>query len=201
MIALCEGLLVQAKIEAGVFTLRRELIDISGLARDAVQGMRPIPAPRNQQISLDTPQVIRSVSADPTLIRQVLTNLLSNASRFTSVRARLAGARDRWTDAVPADTGAVRDPIMMLTALSQPEDVITGLEHSAGDYVTKAFPSARGRPADADSDPPTNRGTVEGPDARRSAADRPRPPRSVRRRMKNRAAHRVQAGSVRGRVG
>ena len=30
-------------------------------------------------------------------------------------------------------------PIMMLTALSQPEDVITGLEHGADDYVTKPF--------------------------------------------------------------
>ena len=30
-------------------------------------------------------------------------------------------------------------PIMMLTALGQPEEVITGLEHGADDYVTKPF--------------------------------------------------------------
>ena len=30
-------------------------------------------------------------------------------------------------------------PIMLLTALSQPEDVIAGLEHGADDYVTKPF--------------------------------------------------------------
>jgi DNA-binding response OmpR family regulator len=30
-------------------------------------------------------------------------------------------------------------PIMMLTALSQPEEIISGLEHGADDYVTKPF--------------------------------------------------------------
>jgi DNA-binding response OmpR family regulator len=30
-------------------------------------------------------------------------------------------------------------PIMMLTALGQPEEIITGLEHGADDYVTKPF--------------------------------------------------------------
>ncbi len=30
-------------------------------------------------------------------------------------------------------------PIMLLTALAQPDDVITGLEHGADDYVTKPF--------------------------------------------------------------
>lgn len=84
VIALCEGLLIQAKIDAGLFTPRRELVDIAVLARDAVVAMRPLCAQHDQRISLDTPQVMREIPADPTLVHQALTNLLSNASRFTS---------------------------------------------------------------------------------------------------------------------
>jgi two-component system, OmpR family, sensor kinase len=84
VIGLCEGLLVQAKIESGLFTPRRELTDMSGLARDVVMAMRPLCAQRNQRISLDTPQVVPMIAVDPGLVRQALTNLLSNAMRFTS---------------------------------------------------------------------------------------------------------------------
>jgi signal transduction histidine kinase len=84
VIGLCEGLLVQAKIESGLFTPRRELTDMSGLARDVVTAMRPLCAQRNQRISLDTPQVVPMIAVDPGLVRQALTNLLSNAMRFTS---------------------------------------------------------------------------------------------------------------------
>lgn len=84
VVGLCEGLLIQAKIGAGLFVPRRELIDISALARDMIVATRPLCAQRNQRITLDTPQVTREISADPALMQQVLTNLLSNASRYTS---------------------------------------------------------------------------------------------------------------------
>jgi two-component system OmpR family sensor kinase len=84
VINLCEGLLVQAKIETGLFEPSFEPTDMSGLARDVVIAMRPLYAQRNQRISLDTPQVTRAIPADPGLMLQAMTNLLSNASRFTS---------------------------------------------------------------------------------------------------------------------
>jgi signal transduction histidine kinase len=84
VIGLCEGLLVQAKIETGLFVPQFERTDMSGLTRDVVIAMRPLYSQRNQRISLDTPQVTKGVPADPGLMLQALTNLLSNASRFTS---------------------------------------------------------------------------------------------------------------------
>ncbi|WP_433359631.1 sensor histidine kinase [Streptosporangium sp. CA-115845] len=85
VIALCESLLIQAKIEAGLFTPRLERVDMSVIARDVVTAMRALCAERRQRITLDTPQVTPDIAADPLLLTQALTNLLSNASRFTSV--------------------------------------------------------------------------------------------------------------------
>jgi two-component system, OmpR family, sensor kinase len=85
VIGVCESLLIQAKIEAGLFTPRLERVDLSVVARDVVMAMRPLCAQRGQTVGLDTPQVTPKISADPLLLSQALTNLMSNASRFTSV--------------------------------------------------------------------------------------------------------------------
>lgn len=84
VIGVCESLLIQAKIEAGLFTPRLEKVDVSVIARDVVTAMRPLCGQRQQRISLDTPQVMPRIAADPQLLTQALTNLLSNASRFTT---------------------------------------------------------------------------------------------------------------------
>lgn len=85
VIGLCESLLIQAKIEAGLFTPRLERVDMSVVVRDVVTAMRSLCAQRQQRVSLDTPQVMPRIRADPQLLTQALTNLLSNASRFTTI--------------------------------------------------------------------------------------------------------------------
>ncbi|MFI6505806.1 sensor histidine kinase [Nonomuraea typhae] len=85
VIALCESLLTHAKIEAGLFKPRLESVDVAVVARDVVTAIRPLCAQRGQRITLDTPQVTPPIQADPMLLAQALTNLLSNAGRFTSV--------------------------------------------------------------------------------------------------------------------
>jgi two-component system OmpR family sensor kinase len=90
VIALCESLLIQAKIEAGLFTPRPERVDMSVVTRDVVTAMRPLCAQRGQTIALDTPQVAPRIMADPMLLTQALTNLLSNASRFTTAGGHIS---------------------------------------------------------------------------------------------------------------
>lgn len=99
VIGLCESLLIQAKIEAGLFVPRLERVDVSVVARDVVTAMRSLCAQRQQRISLDTPQVMPRIPADPMLLAQAFTNLLSNASRFTTT----GGSID--VRVTPVDTG------------------------------------------------------------------------------------------------
>jgi two-component system, OmpR family, sensor kinase len=83
-ILLAEDLLVQARIEAGMFKLRLEPVDIKALAWQAKETIQGGLTERGQTLSLDHPQVMERVPADPRLLTQALTNLLHNASRHTS---------------------------------------------------------------------------------------------------------------------
>lgn len=83
-IALVKDLLIQARIGAGIFQLHPELVDIRAVARQVVASIRPLAAKRQQVINLDYPQVMEPIDADPGLLANVLTNLLNNASRYTS---------------------------------------------------------------------------------------------------------------------
>jgi signal transduction histidine kinase len=84
MILLAEDLLVQARIEAGLFKLRLERLDLKDLMYRIVKDARTIAEQRGQMIRIDAPQVMGPVYVDPRLIRQAMMNLLNNASRHTT---------------------------------------------------------------------------------------------------------------------
>jgi len=83
-IALAEDLLIQARIEAGLFRVELQPVDLKSVTRQVVRDMGPLVARQNQSIRLEYPQVLPRIHADPRRLRQVLTNLLHNASRHTS---------------------------------------------------------------------------------------------------------------------
>jgi len=84
MISLAEDLLVQARIQAGLFKLHLELVDLKAIVRKAVDQARFLTEERHQHYVIDYPQVIERTYADGNLIMQALNNLLMNASRHTS---------------------------------------------------------------------------------------------------------------------
>ena len=81
---LAQNLLTQARLEAGVFSPKSQPVDLRRIVRLVVNDLRILIEQRNQQIRTYYPQVLPAVLADPALIRQVLINLIQNASRHTS---------------------------------------------------------------------------------------------------------------------
>jgi two-component system, OmpR family, sensor kinase len=148
VIGLCESLLIQSKIEAGLFTPRMERVDVSVVARDVVTAMRPLCAPREQRVTLDTPQITPRILADPMLIAQALTNLLSNASRHTStgghidvrVQAIDAGITVAVTDDGAGMTREQRQRLFQRFATGRPLADGTGL----GLVITKTIVELHG---------------------------------------------------------
>lgn len=84
LISLAEDILIQARIDAGIFHLHLEPVDIIPLVRRNVNNMRSLESSRAQKFQVDCPQVIERIYADPRLLTQVMYNLIRNACRHTS---------------------------------------------------------------------------------------------------------------------
>ena len=84
LIRLVEELLAQARAEAGWVEIKPKLIDIRDPMKKTIRDIRPLVAQKRQVIRLDYPQVLPRVMADEAWIQQVMTNLICNASKYTS---------------------------------------------------------------------------------------------------------------------
>ena len=100
-VSIADDLLVQARIDAGKFSLNLTLTDLNKLVREVVDATRPIASHRSQTLFVDTPQYVPPILVDPRAIRQALSNLLMNAVRHTAEgRMITARVRDNANSAV-----------------------------------------------------------------------------------------------------
>jgi signal transduction histidine kinase len=72
-----------SKIEAGQVTLYLESIDIGGLIQDVMTTAKPLVEKNNNVLKMVTGDTLGTMYADQPKVRQILLNLLSNASKFT----------------------------------------------------------------------------------------------------------------------
>ncbi|MCZ7665864.1 MAG: ATP-binding protein [Chloroflexi bacterium] len=82
LLNLINEILDMAKVEAGKMTLTFEQVDIGEAANATLHNIRSLVKPNVELIS-DIPEHLPRLEADPIRIRQILINLLSNASKFT----------------------------------------------------------------------------------------------------------------------
>jgi signal transduction histidine kinase len=88
-----------AKMAAGRLEVHPEPIDLRGFVLDVVSEVEMLISERSLNLSLSIPTTLPKVYSDSMLLRQILLNLLSNATEYTSsggiaLRARLARDAD-----------------------------------------------------------------------------------------------------------
>ena len=96
LLSLVNGVLDLSKIEAGKMELDLETFDLAATVREVVDTIRPLVEKKHNALTVDCPADVGAVYADTTKVRQVLFNLLSNASKFTeNGTITLTARRDR----------------------------------------------------------------------------------------------------------
>ncbi|MHC4991360.1 MAG: sensor histidine kinase [Planctomycetota bacterium] len=113
LLALINEVLDLSKIEAGRMELHLEDFDIASVVREAISMVQPLVERNGNTIDARVDDDIGHMHADVTKTRQILFNLLSNASKFTeNGRIRMEASRHAGDDGeadlilfVVADTG------------------------------------------------------------------------------------------------
>jgi PAS domain S-box-containing protein len=104
---LIRDLLDVALIDSGGVRIERSREDVGAVTADAIETLRPVAAERGLQIRAEGFERLPEVLVDRKRIQQVISNLVSNAIKFTSSGEIVVHAADRGAEVVisVADTG------------------------------------------------------------------------------------------------
>lgn len=72
-----------SSLESGSVSLNRSLFDLAGLIREVIENMTPIAQTRNIELLLESDSSSVNLQADEEKIRQVVSNLVGNAIKFS----------------------------------------------------------------------------------------------------------------------
>jgi len=117
-----------SRIIAGKLRIDTEPVDLTALAHDVIESMRPLASAEEIAVSLDTVSGHCRLAGDSLRLRQVLDNLLSNAVKFTPRGGRIVVSVDQHGDRVVvrvSDTGKGIDP-SFLGDIGMPGRTATG---------------------------------------------------------------------------
>ncbi|MGH8218781.1 MAG: PAS domain-containing protein [Steroidobacteraceae bacterium] len=89
MSRLLDDLLDVARITRGKLEIRKEPVALSTVIDTAVETARPLIDERQHTLTVELPQPVPTIEADPVRLAQVLSNLLTNAAKYTDSRGSI----------------------------------------------------------------------------------------------------------------
>jgi signal transduction histidine kinase len=135
MARLLDDLLDVSRITRGRLELRREQLDIRAVVDAAVETARPVIEQRRHNLKVDLPATLPMIHADPLRLAQVISNLLTNAAKYTdpegTIALRVETARQMMVVRV-RDTGIGIEPQAMASLFQMFSQLRPALERSDG---------------------------------------------------------------------
>jgi signal transduction histidine kinase len=167
---LADDILSVSKIEGSKLKLETELFDVNEKIREVIGEIRRSEASSggamisgNGQVVLDSSQLVLQVRADPAKIQEVLSNLISNAIKFSQGQGTIKVTSGRTEDGgvivSVRDNGPGIDPEMaprLFTKFSTNSPSGTGL----GLFISKRIVEAHGGRMWAENNPGNERGST-----------------------------------------
>ena len=89
MARLLDDLLDVSRVTQGKIEIRRQIVDLTQVVRDAVEAVRPDIDERRHQLELIVPPEPLYIEGDPARILQIQENLLGNAAKYTPPEGRI----------------------------------------------------------------------------------------------------------------
>jgi CheY-like chemotaxis protein len=109
MVRLVDDLLDVARIARGGVELKKTTVELSGIVSEAIETAEPLFKRKRLVLSISVPQTGLKIHGDPVRLVQILSNLLTNAAKFTDDEGQVAivaAARGGMVELTVADNGA-----------------------------------------------------------------------------------------------
>jgi PAS domain S-box-containing protein len=95
LVALINDLLDISRIESGRLGLKLRPVDLSRLVYGVVASFRPLMESKRQRLMISLPEYLPTIMGDQDRVTQILTNLLSNAHKYTPAGGAIRVAAER----------------------------------------------------------------------------------------------------------
>ncbi|MEJ7714365.1 MAG: histidine kinase dimerization/phospho-acceptor domain-containing protein [Thermoleophilaceae bacterium] len=100
LVELVNDLLDVARLEAGRMEIHPRLFDVGEVIQEVSRLLGPRVGDKEQKLFLDLPPGLPKVLADPVRVRQIMTNLISNAHLYSDVGSQITVTADAHRDEV-----------------------------------------------------------------------------------------------------